>query len=234
MTSGSTFVSTTATTGILSLLASVTAMCSFFVSSTKTASGRFSRPRMPPRFFCSFSSSRVRRSASFFGIASNSPTGLHALVLLHLVDALGDRLEVGEHAAEPALVDVGHPDLLGVAADRVLRLLLGADEHDRAAVGDQVADEDVRRLDALERLLEVDDVDAVALAEDEALHLRVPAPGLVPEVHACFEHLAHGDDCHGVLLCGSVRTRSRRSDRSCRIRPMMSVARTGVRAGRTR
>jgi hypothetical protein len=30
-------------------------------------------PRMPPRFFCSFSSSRLRRRASFFGIASNSP-----------------------------------------------------------------------------------------------------------------------------------------------------------------
>ena len=72
-TSGSTLVSTTAMTGIPSLLASVTAMCSFFVSSTKTASGCLSRPRMPPRFFCSFSSSRLSSSASFFGIASNSP-----------------------------------------------------------------------------------------------------------------------------------------------------------------
>jgi hypothetical protein len=69
--------------------------------------------------------------------------GLHALVLEHLVDALRDRLEVGEHAAEPTLVDVGHAALLGVAADRVLGLLLGADEHDRAAAGDEVADEGV-------------------------------------------------------------------------------------------
>ena len=43
--------------------------------------------------------------------------GPHALVLLHLGDALGDGLEVGEHAAEPALVDVRHAALLGVAAD---------------------------------------------------------------------------------------------------------------------
>ena len=37
-------------------------------------------------------------------------------------------------------------------------------------------------LDALQGLLQVDDVDAVAIAVDEALHLRVPAAGLVAEV----------------------------------------------------
>ena len=73
ITSGSQLVSTTATTGIPSLLASVTAMCSFFVSITKIASGSRSRPRIPPRFRCSFSSSRVWRSASFLGMASKSP-----------------------------------------------------------------------------------------------------------------------------------------------------------------
>ena len=71
--SGSQFVSTTATTGMPSLFASVTPMCSFLVSSTKTASGRFVRLRMPPRLRCSFSSSRVRMRASFFGMTSNSP-----------------------------------------------------------------------------------------------------------------------------------------------------------------
>src|SRR5271166_806465 len=73
ITSGSQFVSTTATTGIPSLLASVTAMCSFFVSMTKMASGSLSRPLIPPRFRLSFSSSRTWRSASFLGIASKSP-----------------------------------------------------------------------------------------------------------------------------------------------------------------
>src|SRR5690606_7224858 len=44
---------------------------------------------------------------------------------------------------------------------------------------------------------EVDDVDAVALGEDVALHLRVPAPGLVPKVNATLEQLPHRDDGHG-------------------------------------
>ena len=42
----------------------------------------------------------------------------------------------------------------------------------------------VGAVDVGQRLLQVDDVDAVALGEDVALHLRVPAAGLVPEVHA--------------------------------------------------
>jgi len=45
-----------------------------------------------------------------------------------------DGLEVGEHAAEPALVHVGHAAALGLVPDRVLRLLLRADEEHGAAL----------------------------------------------------------------------------------------------------
>ena len=128
------------------------------------------------------------------GMASNSPEARMRWYSCIFGDALGDRLEVGEHAAEPALVDVRHAALLGVGLDRVLRLLLGADEQDRAAVGDEVADERVGGLDPRQRLLQIDDVDAVALTEDEPLHLRVPAPGLVAEVDTGLEQLLHGDD----------------------------------------
>ena len=41
------------------------------------------------------------------------------------------------------------------------------------------------------RLLEVDDVDLVAMAEDERGHLRVPVAGLVSEMDARFQHLSH-------------------------------------------
>ena len=73
ITSGSQLVSTTATIGMPSLLASVTAMCSFLVSSTNTTSGSFSILAMPPRLRSSFSSSREISRASFLGMASNSP-----------------------------------------------------------------------------------------------------------------------------------------------------------------
>src|SRR5829696_6726909 len=135
--------------------------------------------------------------------------------LLELLEALQppvDGLEVGEHAAQPALVHVRHPDPGRLLGDRLLGLLLGADEHHRAAVRDGLLDELVRAVDVGQRLLQVDDVDAVALGEDEALHLRVPTAGLVSEVHAALEQLLHRDDCHegspvwgGVPVCPSLR-----------------------------
>src|SRR6476661_4822856 len=130
------------------------------------------------------------------------------LELLQAGEPLGDRVEVGEHAAQPAVVDVGHPDARRLVGDRLLSLLLGADEEDRAAVGDRLPHELVGVVDVRQRLLQVDDVDPVALGHDEALHLGVPASGLVPEVDAALEELAHGDNGHAVsswcVVVGSV------------------------------
>src|SRR3954453_9227531 len=128
--------------------------------------------------------------------AARDVVEVNLVELLETVDPLVHRLEVCEHATEPALVDVRHADAGGLLGDRLLSLLLGAHEHHRAALGDRVLDEGVRAVDVGQRLLQVDDVDAVALSHDEALHLRVPATGLMPEVDAALEELAHGDDGH--------------------------------------
>src|SRR4051794_24787087 len=129
--------------------------------------------------------------------------------LLEPLQPLRDRGEVGQHAAQPALVDVRHAHAGRLLGDGLLRLLLGADEEDGAAVGDGLLDEVVGAVDERQRLLQVDDVDAVALGEDEALHLRVPAPGLMSEVHAALEELAHRDDGHAVFLLVTASARRR-------------------------
>ena len=116
-----------------------------------------------------------------------------AAQLVQVLDPLGDRAPVGEQAAEPAVVDVRHADALGLLLDGVLGLLLRADEEDGAAALGEVAHEALRLLEALERLLQVDDVDAAALAEDEAAHLRVPAARLVAEVDSGLQELSHAD-----------------------------------------
>ena len=56
----------------------------------------------------------------------------------------------------------------------------------------------VRLLEQLGGLLQIDDVDAAALGEDEAAHLRVPAARLVAEVDSGLQQLPHGDDGHGT------------------------------------
>ena len=123
---------------------------------------------------------------------------LARLELLEEADALLDGREVREHAAEPALLDVGHVGARRLGDDRLLGLLLGPDEQDLVAAGDGLADGLEGDVQALDGLGEIDDVDPVALREDERAHLGVPAAGLVAEVDSGFEQLPHRNGRHGV------------------------------------
>ena len=125
---------------------------------------------------------------------SKSPRVAHALQALQLVDARADGAPVGEHAAQPALGDVGHAAAHGFFLDGFLRLALGADEEHRAAVGDGVADQVIGLFEGFDRLLQVDDVDAVALGEDIGLHAGIPLVGAVPKVHTAFQQRFHRND----------------------------------------
>ncbi len=115
---------------------------------------------------------------------------------LQALDRLRDGLEVGEHPAEPAVVHevlAAAPRSLG---DRLLCLALGAHEEDASAARGHVAHGLKRTVQIRHRLLEVDDVDAVAGAEDVTRHLRVPTPGVMAEMYAGFQKLAHGKGRH--------------------------------------
>jgi hypothetical protein len=49
--------------------------------------------------------------------------------------------------------------------------------------------------------LDIDDVDAIALSEDIALHLWIPSASLMSKVNTAVEKLSHGYNCHlGTLL----------------------------------
>ena len=98
------------------------------------------------------------------------------------------------------MVDVRHPGALRLLGDDVAGLALGADEQHRAAVRGELPDELHRLVVLLERALEIDDVDLVALAEDVLGHLRVPVAGLVAEVDAGLQHLTHRDGHDQVFL----------------------------------
>src|SRR6185369_342919 len=79
-----------------------------------------------------------------------------------------DGLEVGEHAAQPALGHVVRAALLRLDLHDSLELLLGADEEDSLALEHHALQELLGLNDLAERLLEIDDVDARALGKDEA------------------------------------------------------------------
>ena len=92
--------------------------------------------------------------------------------------------KVGQQTAQPALVHVMHAGLFGDFLDDRLRLFLGADDQDVLAGHHLVGDELQRGLEHFDRRLQVDDVDAVLLAENIGLHLGVPAPHLMAEMDA--------------------------------------------------
>ena len=116
---------------------------------------------------------------------------LHFTKLLEAADTCLDGLEVGEHAAEPSRIDIVHAAAQRFLLDRVHRLLFGADEQDILPVLCQLADEHIRLFHFLYGLLQVDDIDTVALGKNILGHFGIPAPGLVPEMDARFQKLLH-------------------------------------------
>ena len=115
------------------------------------------------------------------------------LQFLQPLDRFLHRGHVGQKAAEPALVDVIHLAAIGFFGDRFLRLPLGADEQNVLSLRGHLAHETGGVLEELQRLLQINDVNAVALAENVFLHLRIPALGLMTEVYAGFEQFFHGN-----------------------------------------
>ena len=127
--------------------------------------------------------------------------GAHGFDVEQPLDRAANGLEIGEHPAEPTLRDVEHPAALGLLNQRLLGLPLGADEQHLPTLADRAIDRLLRRRQRMHRLLEIDDVDPIALHEDVALHLGVPTPGLVPEVDPRLQQLSQ-PDLHRLLRFG--------------------------------
>ena len=136
--------------------------------------------------FCLFA---FQTQTLFLGQAFGA--GLELLVdFLETGDRVGNSLPVGQRAAEPAVVHVVLSRTLGCFCNRFLRLTLGADEQDAAALGDGFAHRVQRSVEQRNGLRQVNDVDATALTIDKLVHARVPTVCLVAKMYACFEQLA--------------------------------------------
>ena len=116
---------------------------------------------------------------SFLGKRLIGACSFHGFKGLEFFNGTADGLEVGEHPAQPAVVDIKHPTAFGLFGNGVHGLLFSAHEQDEAAVGHLFHHGIVGNLKELDGLLEIDDVDAVSGPEDIRLHLGVPAAGLM-------------------------------------------------------
>ncbi len=98
---------------------------------------------------------------------------------------------VGQHTAQPAFGHVGHAAADGFFSDGFLCLAFGADEHDHAALGDSVTNQVVGAIQKLDSLLQVNNMDAVALGENIGAHQRIPFVGAVTEMNTTFQQGFH-------------------------------------------
>ena len=104
-----------------------------------------------------------------------------------------DGTEVGQHATQPTLRDERHATAGRFFHHDVTSRALGADEQDVGALLGQLGDVLHRFVELRKRLFQIDDVELAAGTEDVRRHLGVPVAGLVAEMNAGFQHLAHGD-----------------------------------------
>ena len=123
---------------------------------------------------------------------------LHGLQLVQPVHTSAHGLEVGHHAAQPPGIHIELAATGGLLADGLLCLLLGAHEQQGLAALRQLTDEAVCLLQLADGLLQVHNIDAVALRINIGSHLGVPTAGLVTEMDAGFQHLLHANVCHGM------------------------------------
>ena len=88
--------------------------------------------------------------------------------------------------------------------NRFLGCAFRADEQDGAAIGDQLTNELGRLAEQRQGALQIDNMNAIALTENERCHFRIPKTGLVAKMHPRFQHPAHGDVGHGNSSLGLV------------------------------
>jgi hypothetical protein len=114
-----------------------------------------------------------------------------------------DRGKIGQGAAQPAFGHIKLPAFFGRFLHRQLRLLLGADKQHLAAFADGVREKVAGCLQLIERLAQINDVDAIASVEDERLHLGVPPFGLVSEMDSRIEQFHNSNTNHNFPLVKS-------------------------------
>ena len=120
-------------TGMPSLLASLTAMCSCCGSITNSAAGVPFMSRMPPTNFVRRSGFAAQVERFFLGERVERAVFVHLRELAQTLDADLHGAEVGQRAAQPTAGDVELPRAHGLFDDHVLGLALGADEQQLAA-----------------------------------------------------------------------------------------------------
>src|SRR6202035_1673102 len=129
----------------------------------------------------------------FLGKLVHAAIFAHGLQQLQTLDGFLQRGPVGQRATQPAVVHEKCAAALGLFGGRFLGLALGAHKKNVSALRGKFANEAARFAEHFQRLLQIDNVNAVAFPEDVLLHFRIPASCLVTEVNSGLQQLFHSN-----------------------------------------
>ena len=129
--------------------------------------------------------------------------GFHFLDLLETRDGAFNGVKIRQSAAEPAFSDMILPAFLSRFLHGLLGLFLCADEQNLSAFADGRKQEIRSGFELIQRLAEVDDVNAIASVEDEGLHLGIPALRLVAEMDTRIQQFLNTNTNHNFPLVKS-------------------------------
>ena len=149
--------------------------------------------RMPPRLFSSLSRSRVSWSTSFLVRPAVSPDSCSSRLLKRLIE-LEMVFQLVSMPPSQRWLTKCWPEARAASATASCAWRLVPTNSTLPPRATAWLDEFERAREQRHALRQVDDVNAVAVAEDVRLHPRVPAVGLVAEMGASFEQLLHRDD----------------------------------------
>src|SRR6185436_14513892 len=129
--------------------------------------------------------------------------GLHRLEIFQPFDRFLHSLEIREQSAKPALIHVELATFLSFFANSILSLTFSAYEKNGATfvLSNLAGDKSYRLTEHPLSFLQIDNVNAVALAKDVFLHLWIPAPHLVTEVNTGLQQLFHRNRNHTISFC---------------------------------
>ena len=91
------------------------------------------------------------------------------------------------------MINKKHIAALSLFLDYYLGLSFGADKKDTAALACFLGYKIIGLSKQPHGFIKIDYIDTIAWTENIRFHLRIPAPGLVPEMEPCPKHLFHGD-----------------------------------------
>src|ERR1700730_16425413 len=117
----------------------------------------------------------------------------HGLQQLQTLDRFLQRRPVRQRATQPAVVHEKCAAALRLFGDRFLGLALSAHKKNVPSLRGKFTNEATGFAEHFQRLLKIDNVNAVAFPENILLHFRIPASCLVTEVNSGLQQLFHGN-----------------------------------------